>query len=993
MLFSNSTRALSSIIFAIFAAVMLSGNVMAGERVDIQRKIAAGSFSRISHQTGLDRAHDRFTGVLQKREYKRGGAAREMLFSKDLSSAASTGFIDAMARQFNTDHGMRRSSFAVTHKNVDPAGNLHIILAQRIDNVKVKVGCVALHFNKEGDLYDISGQIQDDPAIETVPRISGDDAVALGKKVMESESESNGSPELSIVGGRLTYLVMLREKDIPGDWEVTIDARSGEVLEKTNTIRFRDPPGWPSNGYYTPMTGNICTHEGGGSVTVTGWHDNTDGNNYLYNANQHWNIANIEGGYPYSYTSTNWGTTNRPAMNLARNFSRTMAFLSDSMGLNSFNGSGMLAFVLYPGFENLNAFWRPAYLLFEFGAGDGGVTENEWVVLDLVAHECGHAVTTFSPSGGLGNSPEAFALGEGYSDILGACVEEAFQPDGRDQYPFGRRSTQVTSDWLIGEELVVDGGLRWWLRNMREPNVGGNEGNHPSLYKGAYWNADDEPHFNAAPLTFAFYLISEGVGAESVNDPTRQHRYGPFRGLGIGTARKIAWGAQFNGRLPSTADYRAARNAWIATAQELQYDAGVVAQAFAAIGVIDRTVGRPAGANLPTNPPNYTTISAAIAAAATGDLIYVYPGTYTENLTINWPELTIASRNRDLTTIDGSVTIGAYADNTTLTGFTIDASPTTTGIFLNGTSGDNMQGVTISGNTIRNCNTAVSVSYGTMNLIINNKFQSGSGGSTVLANSSYTVITDNKIDGGGIFFNTSNGYNWITYNRWNNVTTDGVRFATANSVNTTFSLNDFVTIGGSDVTSTIALSGLNFYTNAFTNQNGLVLNFPAGTNGTFLQNTYSPNSYSITAPTSLSFNSNYWKDYQGQDTDGDGLGETNIPHAGIDYSPLMIPKARAINFNYNGALLMASTVANGKFRVAGTAGSGTVAGLKFGTNSSLTTGGNLIGSQILINSGRWLDQTANLTGGLVFRDAEGKSQMHVSTGGIVRIRDNLSGGF
>jgi hypothetical protein len=280
-----------------------------------------------------------------------------------------------------------------------------------------------------------------------------------------------------------------------------------------------------------------------------------------------------------------------------------------------------------------------------------------------------------------------------------------------------------------------------------------------------------------------------------------------------------------------------------------------------------------------------------------------------------------------------------------------------------------------------------------MNLIINNKFQSGSGGSTVLANSSYTVITDNKIDGGGIFFNAFNGYNWVTYNRWNNVTTDGVRFAASTSAHTTFSMNDFVTIGGSDVTSSVALYWLDFDSNAFTNKSGLVLNLPANTNGAFHENTFSPNSYSITAPSTMNFNSNYWKDYQGQDTDGDGLGETNVPHAGIDNSPLMKPKARAINFIHNNYLLMSSSVTNGKFRVAGTAGNGTVEGMRFGDHSSLTANGDLIGSQILINSGRWLDQTANLTGGLVFRDAQGNPQIHVSTGGIVRMRDNLSGGF
>jgi hypothetical protein len=77
-------------------------------------------------------------------------------------------------------------------------------------------------------------------------------------------------------------------------------------------------------------------------------------------------------------------------------------------------------------------------------------------------------------------------------------------------------------------------------------------------------------------------------------------------------------------------------------------------------------------------PGNYTRIQEAIDHTIEGDTVYVYPGIYFEQLTIN-TSITLKGADSTITIIDGNEsidkdTVRIYADNTVITGFTMQRS-------------------------------------------------------------------------------------------------------------------------------------------------------------------------------------------------------------------------------------------------------------------------------------------------------------------------------
>jgi serine protease len=215
------------------------------------------------------------------------------------------------------------------------------------------------------------------------------------------------------------------------------------------------------------------------------------------------------------------------------------------------------------------------------------------------------------------------------------------------------------------------------------------------------------------------------------------------------------------------------------------------------------------GANLYVPSPSYPTIQSALAAAISGDTIYVAAGTYNENIDLK-NGVDVLGAGADVTTIIGTgtgsvVTADGVGSGTTLDGFTITGGFATYGggMFLSGSSltisncifydnratnnGGGMRLISSSSPTVTNCifdtNSAGFFGGGIAcrdnsspditNCTIVNNTATGNGGGGIYIHSSSPNITNNIIagntapSGGGIY--TFSGTPTIDYNDvWGN---------------------------------------------------------------------------------------------------------------------------------------------------------------------------------------------------------------------------------
>ena len=473
---------------------------------------------------------------------------------------------------------------------VDRDGTEHVRMDRTYRGVPVIGGDVVVH-SRNGQLKATSLTLKSTGRPDVTPAISASHAI----------TEAGAQFGTGFVGVPTSHLVIyargatpvlahevlfsgFKSDQTPTDMHYIVDARSGRVLDKWDTVETAKPGGGGStscSGITSAVgtgrslfSGNVAINTERCSSGTYQMKDDTRGGGYTTDLGGRTSGT----GTLVTDADNTWGnntTSDRATVAADAHFgvATTWDYYKNVHGRNGIanDGKGALSRVHY-GRSYSNAFWSDSCFCMTFGDGDGR-SIYPLVDIDVAGHEMSHGVT--SRSANLTYSGESGGLNESNSDFFGTMVE------------FYANNANDTPDYMIGEELYISNptGTKA-LRYMYNPNL---DGASPNCYTSSVGSLD--VHYSSGPSNHYFYLVAEGsapksFGGHTVSSPTCNGS--TVTGIGRDAAAKIQYRA-LTVYMTSGTNYAGARAASLQAAADLygngstQYNG--VAAAWSAVGV------------------------------------------------------------------------------------------------------------------------------------------------------------------------------------------------------------------------------------------------------------------------------------------------------------------------------------------------------------------------------------------------------------------------
>ena len=520
-------------------------------------------------------------------------------------AAAADAFLAANADLFRLSD---KTTLADAEVERDRLGMQHVRVHQHVGGVPVFGGDAKVHLDRSGAVVAFGGTFHPGAeAVDTTPAVDAQSALSSARRVLpglvERQPEAGDelaaagrdwapTSELVVLPHEGTYLLayhvrLYADAPHPANWNVFVDAATGQVVHRFNELHTFDPRADAAAGPRVavaqtmgamlpladgPTTGSgTRLYEGTASIPTYLYqgnyylYDTTRGPQYIRTMTGN-NGTSLPGSYVTDSNNNFSATSQRAAVSAHYGAVRTFDYFKDTHGRNSYNGSNASITSTVNHRSNYNnAFWNGSQMV--YGDGDGQ-TFGPLVELDIVAHELTHAVT--GSSAGLIYQNESGAINEAVSDIFAVMVDR--------------------NDYKVGEQSYTPGTPGDALRDIQNPPAG----NQPDHYDDRYTGSQDNGgvHINSGIANKQAYLMIAG---------------GTFRGVSVqSVGRSVTervWYRALTQYFTSSTNFAGARQGTLSAAADLygngsaQYNA--VANAWAAVGV-----GSAAGGGTPPPPSN-----------------------------------------------------------------------------------------------------------------------------------------------------------------------------------------------------------------------------------------------------------------------------------------------------------------------------------------------------------------------------------------------------